>query len=208
MSEEFERKRQEKVANFKINFGDAITPEEKEISSNTVQGDDTAPSAQANNNAVPSEFQDITSGESNDNDDSELNSYSGPPEKGKDIKNIDKKSLRKAKRTDKKRAKIKAKKNRIIFRVVWITMILFVSIMIGEFLMVGVNDVLGVGREEGKATITVPANADIDKITDILYQNHVINTKWSLSSLPRSIGFRYFFRIYRCGECRICFLHQ
>lgn len=178
MSEELERKRQEKVANFKINFGDAITPEEKEISSNTVQEESTS-SPEQTNNAVPSEFQNITSGEQTDNDDSELNSYSGPPEKGKEIKNIDRKSLRKAKKTDKKRAKRKAKKNRVIFRVVWITMVLFVSIMIGEFLMVGVNDVLGVGREEGKATITVPPNADIDRITDILYQNHVINTKWS-----------------------------
>ena len=179
MSEELERKRQEKVANFKINFGDDnIAPEEKKISSSTVQEGSYA-SSQVQKSTAPSEFQDITSGESNDYDDSELNSYSGPPEKIKDIKNIDKKSLRKAKRTDKKRAKRKAKKNRIIFRVVWITMILFVSIMIGEFLMVGVNDVLGVGREEGKATITVPANADIDKITDILYQNHVINTKWA-----------------------------
>ena len=61
-------------------------------------------------------------------------------------------------------------------------MVVFVSIMIGEFLMVGVNDVLGIGREEKKVTITVPKDATLDEITDILIDNHVINTRWSFST--------------------------
>ena len=156
MSDELERKRQEKIANFKLNLDiDSQMDDGTEISSTT-------------------DSEGVGRGGYSD---SELNSYSSVPVG--DISSVDKKSLRKAKKTDKKRRKKKAKKNRIIFRVVWIVMVLFVSVMIGEFLMVGVNDMLGVGREaETAVTVTIPKDADLDTITDILYDNNVIKVKW------------------------------
>lgn len=177
MSDELERKRQEKIANFKISFADDAE-EEKEISSSTAPLPDVSAvdSFLSDKPAEPKEFTDISSGET---DDSDINSYSGIPDAENKSVAIDKKKLRHAKKTDKLRRKAKAKKNRIIFRTVWFTMVIFVSIMLGEFLMVGVNDVLGVDREQGVATITVPKNATLDEITDILYDNYVINVKWS-----------------------------
>ena len=172
MSDELERKRQEKIANFRISFEEPEN-EVKEISSTTEL--ETAPAAEGTG-GEPFEFTDISS---SGDDDSVLSSYSGTPAAEKKTASVDRKKLRQAKKTDKKRRRSKAKKNRIIFRTVWITMIVFTSILIGEFLMVGVNDVLGVGREEGVATITVPKNATIDEITDILYDNYVINVKWA-----------------------------
>ena len=164
MSDELERKRQEKVANFKLNL-DIDEPDDTgtEISSNT-------------GNIPPIDGADASS-EEDGHSDSELSSYSSVP--GSDNANLDKKSLKKAKKIDRKRRKQKAKKNRRIFRVVWIAMTVFVSVMIGEFIMVGVNDMLGVGREAEKSvTITIPQNADLDTITDILYDNEVIKVKW------------------------------
>lgn len=192
MSDELERKRQEKIANFKIDFGEKFA-ESNEISSSSASDSNTEEGTEALSDSMVTErieddqgdrhtvfgseeFTDISSG-NEEEDDSEINSYSSLPET--DLDSIDKKSLRHAKKIDKKRRKKKAKKNRIIFRAVWITMVLFVSIMIGEFLIVGVNDFLGVDRSEGKVTITIPADADIDEITDILYDNKVINIKWT-----------------------------
>ncbi len=173
MSEELERKRQEKIANFKLNISD---PEElpaglnSDISS-AGENPEMLPSGELPDPAQEPVEEVISSSE-------EINSFSSPTEKA--VNSVDKRSLRKAKRIDRKRRRKKAKKNRIVFRLVWISMLLFLSVMIGEFVMVGVNDLLGVGRENrGAVTITIPKDADIDTITDILYENHVINNKWS-----------------------------
>ncbi len=178
MSDELERKRQEKVANFKIHFGDDIE-DNQELSSTTPPPPKTdAPSAyQPVQTSSPEVSRNVIEPAEEDNGDiAELNSYSSVPDPDSGV--IDKKSLRKAKRTDRKRRRRKAKNNRIIFRTVWWVMIVLASIMIGQFLMVGVNDLLAVGREEeNTVTITIPQNATIDEITDILYTNHVIKNK-------------------------------
>lgn len=187
MSDELERKRQEKIANFKLTF----TEDENE----QLPANDSPPVTEENNGETDSvgaetvqqadlqPIEDISSGE-------ELNSFSSGTEN--DIKTVDKDSLKKAKKIDRKRRRKKAKKNRIVFRLVWITMVVLVSVMIGEFLMVGVNDLFGVGREAPEeesgavksasaeyVTITIPEDASIDDITDILYDNGIINVKWS-----------------------------
>ncbi len=166
MSDDLERKRQEKIANFKLNL---------DIGDN----DETGTELISNTGTIGGTSESTSSAEisSGNDSDSELSSYSSVP--GGDLKGVDKKSLKKARKTDRKRRKKKAKKNRVIFRMVWIAMVIFVSIMIGEFIMVGVNDMLGVGREaEASVTITIPQDADLDTIADILYDNNVINVKW------------------------------
>ncbi len=174
MSDELERKRQEKIANFKLalDFDDS-SENETELSSKTPEA--AEPAAEGVYEKKESGHNDRE--RMNFSDDSELKSYSSSPDADKPV--ADKKSLKKAKRTDRKRRRRKAKKNRTVFRIVWIAMVLFVSVMVGEFIMVGVNDMLGVGRErEGAVTITIPKDADIDTITDILYENKVIGVKW------------------------------
>ena len=159
MSEELEKKRQEKIANFKLNISQAVEQESTESSVNT---EPTVSSASTTESTAGNDV---------------LNSYSAHPTN--ENVSANKKVLKKAKKIDRKRRRKKAKKNRVIFRLVWVAMVLFFSVMVGEYIMVGVNDMLGVGREEGAAvTVTIPQNADIDTITDILYDNHVINTKW------------------------------
>ena len=163
LNDELQKKRQEKIANFKINFDQAesydgnITEDIK--SSSNVSEKDVAvfvDDFEVNDNT------DISSGEA----------YSGP------IYTADRKMRRKKRSLARKRRRSKAKHNIIVFRVVWLTMVILVSILLGEYIMVGVNDLLAVGREEDKkVSVTIPGGADIDQITDILYENGIIKNK-------------------------------
>lgn len=188
MSDELEQKRKEKVESFKVSFKDDFGTEETEITS---AASDDIPQDLSNNMNILDEYGNsvkdtnetvsfVKKSFSNQNDTSEddsvLNSYSGMPDTSET--ELDKKALRKAKKADKIRRKKKAKKNRTIFRTIWAVMIVFVSIMLGKYIMVGVNDMLAVGREEEKSVeITIPKDADVDTVADILYDNKVINNK-------------------------------
>ncbi len=175
MSDELNEKRREKIENFKIEFKDDFGDEfdnTDNISSNT-----TEPVEE------PEDFSiDLQSGrEIGDNSDDyisdDLSSYSDNPLEPAGGQ-LNKHELRAAKRLDKKRRRMKAKKNRVIFRTVWLTMIVFVSIMIGQYVMVGVNDMLAVGREEEKnVEINIPENATLDQVADILSENGLIENK-------------------------------
>ena len=194
MSDELEKKRQEKIENFKIQYDDDFDVDKDEVTIRSVTAKDynDIPENLASNenildeyNTVPTEP--VRTGEIVNNsynsaekisDDgvSIISSYSDVPNETQTA--ADKTALKAAKKADKKRRKRKAKKNRTIFRTIWIVMILFASVMLGEYIMVGVNDLLAVGREqENTVEITIPKDATLDQITDILYNNKVINNK-------------------------------
>lgn len=196
MSDELEKKRQEKIQNFKIQYNDDFDVDENEVtirSGIASDYDSNVPVNHATNENILDEYNtepaepvstgEIFNGEYNpskkmsDESVSILSSYS---ETQKEISQTpaDKSALKAAKKADKKRRKRKAKKNRTIFRTIWIVMILFASIMFGEYVMVGVNDLLAVGREEAHTVeITIPKDATLDQITDILYDKNVIKNK-------------------------------
>lgn len=187
MSDELERKRQEKVANFKLNFKD-LDGEDAEPDGSSYAGAEEGVQGEnvpgENGSSEVFSTEDDQSGEQPAASGGEINSFSSASES--ESKAVDKKSLKKAKKIDRKRRKKKAKKNRIVFRISWIVMVVLASIMIGEYIMVGVNDILGVGRDDNSSvTITIPENADIDQITDILYEKGVINVKWSFQLYAR-----------------------
>ncbi len=121
MSEELEKKRQEKIANFKLNISQAVEQESTESSVNT---EPTVSSASTTESTAGNDV---------------LNSYSAHPTN--ENVSANKKVLKKAKKIDRKRRRKKAKKNRVIFRLVWVAMVLFFSVMVGEYIMVGVNDI-------------------------------------------------------------------
>ncbi len=172
MSDELEQKRKEKIESFKIHFDDdfddisSVTPEE------TPQDDPKDYSIDLHSESAPEEeksFYEITDVPEEEN----ISSYSGEPPVEEPMPN--KKEYRAAKRADRKRRRRKAKRNRVIFRTIWMAMIVFVSIMIGEFIMDCFNDLVAVGREEDKSVmITIPKDATLDQITEILKTNGVI----------------------------------
>ena len=135
MSDEIEKKRQQKVANFKINFDENEVfdlPQNEDITSSSQSSESEG--AVFGDNSELENVTDISSGEES------LKEYPS-----------DRRSVRKRHRLANKRRRKKAKSNKIVFRVVWITMVILVSILFGEYLMIGINDLLAVGREEEKS---------------------------------------------------------
>ncbi|MBQ3418372.1 MAG: endolytic transglycosylase MltG [Ruminococcus sp.] len=106
----------------------------------------------------------------------EINSYSDSDTRRK-IERDSHKELKRQKKEEKKIEKQKAKRNRRIFNIVWISMVVILAVAISQFLLVGVNDLLAVKRELNpqKVTISIPANPTIGQIADILYDNGVID---------------------------------
>ena len=59
---------------------------------------------------------------------------------------------------------------------VWLVMIVLVSVVLAQYIMIGANDLLAVNRTEGTAEVSIPADADIDTVADILEEAGVINS--------------------------------
>ena len=83
--------------------------------------------------------------------------------------NNDKKDKR-ARKEHKKRDKIKAHKNRRVFRVVWVFMVVLLALTLGGYLSSGANDFLAANREEGTTTVEVPDNVTSSELADLLYK--------------------------------------
>ena len=105
----------------------------------------------------------------------EINSYSDNDTK-KRIERDSKKALKQQKKEEKQIEKGKAKRNRRIFKWVWITMIVIIAIVLSQFLLVGINDLLAINREENptKVTIHIPENPSMEDIADVLYKANII----------------------------------
>ena len=105
----------------------------------------------------------------------EINSFSDSDTKRR-IERDSRKALQQQKREEKRIEKSKAKRNRRIFKWVWLSMVVIVGIVLSQFILVGVNDMLAINRGEDVRTVTVsvPADPTLDQITDILRENGVI----------------------------------
>lgn len=80
-----------------------------------------------------------------------------------------------SKKAHKKRDKIKSAKNKGIFRVVWVVMVVLVGITLASYLIDGANDFFAVGRDDGTATVVIPKDVTSEELSEILYQNGAIN---------------------------------
>ena len=123
MSDELEQKRREKIESFKVEFQDDFddisssdpvaedNPDEpKDYSINIDSGIDSS-------GEVEEIFANVEGGE--------INSHSGAPDEVE--QKLDSHEMRVAKRKDKRRRRFKARKNRLIFRAIWLTMVIFTS---------------------------------------------------------------------------------
>lgn len=76
----------------------------------------------------------------------------------------------------KKRNRIKARKNKRVFSLVWLCMVLLVSFTLASYLITGAEDLFAVGRNEGTTEVTLPETLDAEILTDILYDCGAIKT--------------------------------
>lgn len=107
-------------------------------------------------------------------DDISLNSFSDNDVKSRMEKNS-RSYQRELKREKKKEEKIINKQNTRLFRIVWWVSVILVGAMLAIFLMVGVNDMLAMGRtEENTVKIKIPANPTVEDVSRVLSKNGVI----------------------------------
>ncbi len=106
----------------------------------------------------------------------EINSFSDSDTKKK-IERDSHKALKAQKKEDKRVEKSKAKRNRRIFNWVWLLMIVAVGVVLAQFMIVGMNDVLAISREDDVRTvdISIPENPTMSQIATILQDNGVID---------------------------------
>ena len=78
-------------------------------------------------------------------------------------------------REHKKRNRIKAIKNKRIYKIVWIAMVLAVGFSFGNYLTIGSNDFFAVGREQGMTQVVVPENVTAKELSVILSDSGVID---------------------------------
>ena len=105
----------------------------------------------------------------------EINSYSDNDTK-KRIERDSKKQLKQQKKEEKKIEKGKAKRNRRIFKLVWITMVVLVAVVLSQYLLVGINDLMAISREDNptKVMIHIPADPTMDEVANTLYRANAI----------------------------------
>lgn len=108
-----------------------------------------------------------------------LTSHSQPAAKeqqGEETGAKARRAQRARKKAEKKRKKKKARKNGCLFKMIWLVMIVLVSVVLAQFVLVGVNDMLAVNRTQDTTTVVVlPKDVSIDEVADILQENNVIN---------------------------------
>ncbi len=78
------------------------------------------------------------------------------------------------KKAHKKRDKLKARKNRRVFSLVWLCMVLLLSFTLASYLIGGANDFFAVGRNAGSTEVELPASIDAEGLAELLYQRGAI----------------------------------
>lgn len=68
----------------------------------------------------------------------------------------------------------KSRENNSFFKVAFISLVLFLSIMLSRYVISGISDMLGINREESKVVIEIPKDASVRKISAILKDRGVI----------------------------------
>lgn len=96
----------------------------------------------------------------------------------KNKKAVDRKQRKQEKKEMKAREKVKGRNNRGLFRCVWISMILLVSIALTRYLMVGVDDLLAVSRASGSAQVELEENCSVGDVADALKEQGVIKNSF------------------------------
>lgn len=106
----------------------------------------------------------------------EINSYSDSDTK-KRIERESRKALKQQQKKDKRIEKNKAKRNQKMFKWVWLTMVVIIGVILSQVILVGVNDLLAISREDDPQTVTVtiPEDPTMEGIADILADAGVIN---------------------------------
>lgn len=87
------------------------------------------------------------------------------------------KERRRQEREHRKRNRIKAGKNKRLFTLVWLVMVLLVSFTMASFLIAGSNDFFGINRVDSITDVVIPENVDSKQLAMLLKEHGVINNE-------------------------------
>lgn len=110
-----------------------------------------------------------------------LQSFSDSHQKdgGEKKRKLDKKQQKRDKKERKAREKIKGRQNRWLFRCVWLCMIVTVSVVVSRYLVVGVNDMLAVGRSaSGSVSVELEKDCSLQDVANTLEKNGAIDNSF------------------------------
>lgn len=86
------------------------------------------------------------------------------------------KELKAERKAHKRRNRVKARKNKRVFSIVWLCMVLLLSFTLSSYLIGGSNDFFGADRQSGQVDISLPeGELTEEELADILYQAGAIN---------------------------------
>ena len=108
-------------------------------------------------------------------EDNSISSFSTPPREPQHAAQKDKKMLRRERKAHRRRSKEKGRRNKRIFKLVWLVMVVFAGLALAQYLLDGVNDMLAVDRQKLTVTVEIPKDADMDEIAQRLFDNGVID---------------------------------
>ncbi len=112
-------------------------------------------------------------GEANGDFGDVIHSYSDPKEAQK-ARNSQREAEIRAEKAHKWRSKEKGKKNRLLFRVMWIIMVVFLSTLLSQLFISGFDDMLAQGREKVSVTVEIPKNPTTEQVAGILRDAGII----------------------------------
>lgn len=78
------------------------------------------------------------------------------------------------KKAHKKRNRLKARKNKRVFSLVWLCMVVLIALTLASYLIGGANDFFAVGRNPGTAEIVIPENVTEKELAELLYAKGAI----------------------------------
>ncbi len=107
-------------------------------------------------------------------EDNSISSFSAPQNSSEQKRQRSKEEIKREKKAHKQRDKEKGKRNRRVFRLVWIVMVLFVGLALAQYLMTGLNDMLAINHITSTVTVEIPPDATLDEVAQVLQENGVI----------------------------------
>ena len=107
-------------------------------------------------------------------EDNSISSFSAPQNSSEQKRQRGKEEIKREKKAHKQRDKEKGKRNRRVFRLVWIVMVLFVGLALAQYLMTGLNDMLAINHITSTVTVEIPPDATLDEVAQVLQENGVI----------------------------------
>jgi len=72
----------------------------------------------------------------------------------------------------------KSRKNGCFFKTAWIVFICLTSVLLSKFIMMGINDMLAVGKSPDTLQIEILENSSIDEVAQILKDKNIITERW------------------------------